>query len=147
MVGLVCLGSGALLNAAVSPYQGKGNDEQSLLRSMLDTLTCGDVLVGDAFYATYFLLCTLRERAIDAVFEQHGSRRRTTDFRRGLRLGERDHLIVFQKPVLKPGWMTQVAYEQAPCELTVRELCTGGKTLVTTLLCPKQTSKADLKLL
>ena len=147
MVGLVCLGSGALLNAAVSPYQGKGNDEQSLLRSMLDTLTCGDVLVGDAFYATYFLLCTLRERAIDAVFEQHGSRRRTTDFRRGLRLGERDHLIVFQKPVLKPGWMTQVAYEQAPCELTVRELRTGGKTLVTTLLCPKQTSKADLKLL
>ena len=34
MVGLVCLGSGALLHAAVSPYQGKGNDEQSLRRSI-----------------------------------------------------------------------------------------------------------------
>ena len=147
MVGIVCLGSGGLLNAAVSPYQGKGSDEQSLLRSMLDTLACGDVLVGDAFYATYFLLCALRERGIDAVFEQHGSRGRTTDFRRGQRLGPRDHLIVFQKPVIKPGWMSDAAYAQAPETLTVRELRTGGKTLITTLLCPKQTSKADLKLL
>lgn len=145
MVGLVCLGSGALLDAAISPYQGKGSDEQSLLRSMLDTLACGDVLVGDAFYATYFLLCTLRERGIDAVFEQHGSRQRMTDFRRGQRLGQRDHLIVFPKPVVKPAWMSEAAYEQAPGSLTVRELRTGGKTLVTTLLCPQQTSKADLK--
>ena len=145
IVGLVCLGSGALLNAAISPYQGKGHDEQSLLRAMLDTLADGDVLVGDAFYATYFLLCTLCARNIDAVFEQHGSRNRMTDFRRGQRLGERDHLIVFQKPAIKPGWMSVEAYEQAPATLTVRELRTGGKTLVTTFLCPKQTSKTALK--
>ena len=145
IVGIVCLGSGALLNAAISPYQGKGNDEQSLLRSMLGTLADGDVLVGDAFYATYFLLCALGARNIDAVFEQHGSRSRMTDFRRGRRLGQRDHLIVFQKPVVKPGWMSEDAYEQAPETLTVRELRAGGKTLVTTLLCSKQTSKADLR--
>lgn len=147
MVGIVCLGSGAVLNAAVGQYQGKGGDEQSLLRSILDTLQGGDLLVGDAFYATYFLLCTLRERGIDAVFEQHGSRQRTTDFRRGQRLGTRDHLIVLQKPVIRPGWMSQADYQQAPDALTVRELRTGGKTLVTTLLSPKQTSKSDLKLL
>jgi hypothetical protein len=29
-------------------------------------------LVRDAFYATYFLLCTLCEQGIDAVFEQYG---------------------------------------------------------------------------
>jgi hypothetical protein len=112
---------------------------------MLDTLEQNSVLVGDAFYATYFLLCALRERGIDAVFEQHGSRQRTTDFRRGQRLGQRDHLIVLQKPVLQPGWMSDAVYEQAPASLTVRELRTGGKTLVTTLLCAKQTSKDDLK--
>jgi Transposase DDE domain len=145
MVGLVCLGSGALLNAATGHYRGKGGDEQSLLRSILDTLERGDLLLGDAFYATYFLLCTLRERGIDAVFEQHGSRQRTTDFRRGQRLGARDHLIVLPKPVIKPDWMSQADYEQAPQSLTVRELRTGGKTLVTTLLCPKHTSKAALK--
>ena len=147
MVGIMCLGSGALLNAAVSPYHGKGNDEQSLLRSMLDTLARGDMLVGDAFYATYFLLCALFERGIDAVFEQHGSRQRTTDFRRGKRLGPRDHLLVMDKPAIKPAWMSEQAYAQAPDTLTVREVRTGGKTLVTTLLCPKQTSKADLKAL
>lgn len=100
---------------------------------------------GDAFYATYFLLCTLRDRGVDAVFEQHGSRQRTTDFRRGQRLGQRDHLIVLQKPAIKPDWMHQADYEQAPESMTVRELRSAGKTLVTTLLCPKQTDKAALK--
>lgn len=147
MVGVMCLGSGALLNAAIGRYQGKGGDEQSLLRSILDTLQHGDLLLGDAFYATYFLLCTLRERGIDAVFEQHGARRRSTDFRCGQRLGARDHLIVVSKPAIKPDWMSAVEYAQAPPTLTVRELRAGGKTLVTTLLCPKHTDKAALKAL
>jgi hypothetical protein len=145
MVGILCLGSGALLNAGIGRYHGKGGDEQSLLRSILETLECGDLLLGDAFYATYFLLCTLRERGIDAVFEQHGSRQRTTDFRLGQRLGARDHLIVLHKPLIKPQWMVQSDYDQAPQSVTVRELRAGGKTLVTTLLCPKQTDKADVK--
>ncbi len=146
-VGIVCLGSGALLNAALGRYQGKGGDEQTLLRRILDTLNRGDVLVGDAFFGTYFLLSTLAERGIDAVFEQHGSRARVTDFRRGKRLGERDHLIVLDKPVIKPDWMNQADYEGAPATLTVRELRTGGKTLLTTFLDAKQTSKADLRAL
>jgi hypothetical protein len=59
---------------------------------------------------------------------------RTTDFRRGQRLGQRDHLIVLQKPAIKPDWMPQADYEQAPESVTVRELRSGCKTLVTTLL-------------
>src|SRR3989338_5106020 len=54
LVGLLCLGSGAVLNAAIGAYRGKGGDEQTLLRSILDTLERADVLVGDAYYATYF---------------------------------------------------------------------------------------------
>jgi len=132
---------------AIGRYRGKGGDEQTLLRSMLDTLDCGDVLLGDAYYATYFLLCSLRERGIDAVFEQQGARQRSTDFRRGERLGPRDHLIVLAKPKIKPDWMTQADYAQAPDTLAVRELRAGGKTLVTTLLCPKQTPRSALKAL
>jgi hypothetical protein len=147
LVGMMCLGSGAVLDAAIGPFRGKGGDERSLLRSMLDTLQRGDLLLGDAYFATYFLLCALVARGIDAVFEQNGSRQLTTDFRRGQRLGARDHLIVLQKPVLKPDWMSQADYEQAPETLTVRELRTGGKILVTTLLDPKRTSKPDLTLL
>ena len=147
MAGIICLGSGVLLDAAIGRYRGKGGDEQSLLRSMLDTLKRGDILLGDAFYATYFMLCDLRQRGVDAVFEQYGARKRSTDFRCGERLGQRDHLIEISKPKLKPDWMTQANYDQAPDILKVRELQTGGKILVTTLLCAKKVPKAALKLL
>jgi len=147
LLGLVCLGSGAVLNAAMGPYRGKGGDEQCLLRSVLDTLESGDLLLGDAYFATYFLLCTLRERGIDGVFEQQGARRRSTDFRRGRRLGVRDHLIELSKPKIRPSWMSAEDYDSAPERLTVRELYTGGKILVTTLLCPQHTPEAELKAL
>ena len=147
MVGITCLGSGVLLNAAIGRYRGKGGDEQSLLRSILSTLKRGDILLGDAYYATYFMLCDLRQRGVDAVFEQYGARKLSTDFRRGERLGQRDHLIEISKPKLKPGWMAQADYDQAPDILKVRELLTGGKILVTTLLCAKKTPKSALKLL
>lgn len=41
--------------------------------------------------------------------------------------------------------MSQDYYDNAPETLTVRELKTGGKTLVTTLSCPQQVPKAALK--
>lgn len=144
LVGIMCLGSGAILNAAVGCYRGKGGDEQTLLRSMLATLKTGDVLLGDAFYATYFLLCELQRRGVDGVFEQHGARKRSTDFRQGKPLGSRDHLIDIAKPKLKPDWMSREQYDQAPASLTVRELYCNGKVLVTTLLNARQTPKAEL---
>ena len=147
VVALLCLGSGALLNAATGPCAGKGSDEQSLLRSMLDTLERDDILLGDAFYATYFLLCELTRRGVDGLFEQQGARRRSTDFRKGEKLGARDHLIVLTKPKRKPDWMSQDEYDQAPATLKVREFQAGGKIMVTTFLCPKDAPKSVLKAL
>ena len=145
LVGLICLGSGALLDMGMSAVKGKGNDEQTLLRSTLDKLHSGDILLGDAFYATYFLFCSLREKGIDAVFEQHGSRRLTVDFRKGKRFGPKDHIIEITKPKKQPFWMSDAEYAQAPNTVQVRECRAGGKILVTTLLCNKQTSKDELK--
>lgn len=145
LVGIVCLSCGALLDAATAAHKGKGGDEQALLRSMLDTLERGDVLLGDAYYATYFLLCALQQNGIDGVFEQQGARRRCTDFRRGCRLGQRDHVIELDKPKVKPDWMSQMDYDQAPASLSVRECAVDGKVLVTTLLDTKQTPKNELK--
>jgi len=147
LVALLCLGSGALLDAATGPCEGKGSDEQALLRTLLDTLQADDILLGDAYYATYFLLCELVRRGIDGVFEQYGARKRSTDFSRGEILGARDHLVVLPKPKKKPEWMSQVDYDQAPETLKVRELYAGGKILVTTFLCPKETPKAVIKAL
>jgi hypothetical protein len=147
VVALLCLGSGALLDAAVGPCQGKGGDEQSLLREMLDSLEGGDILLGDAFYPTYFLLWELIRGGVDGLFEQHGARQRSTDFSQGEPLGARDHLIVLTKPKKKPDWMSPYEYEQAPDTLTVREFHAGGKVMVTTFLCPKEAPKAILKAL
>jgi hypothetical protein len=43
---------------------------QTLLRGLLDALEADDILLGDAFYATYCLLCELVQRGVDGVFEQ-----------------------------------------------------------------------------
>lgn len=145
LVGIICLASGAVLDAALGRFRGKGGDEQTLLRTMLDTLNRGDVVLGDAYYATYFLLCELQRRGIDGVFEQYGARRRSTDFQLGQSLGSEDHLVALKKPRQRPSWMSQTYYDDVPETLTVRELKTGGKILVTTLSCPQQVPKAALK--
>lgn len=145
IVGIVCLGSGSIVNAAIGAFKGKGADEQTLLRSMLDSFKTGDIVVGDAYYGSYFLLSELMARGVDAVFEQSGGRRRTTDFRRGQKLGRTDHLITYPKPIRKPAWMSEEYYQAAPNELTIRELKVGGKILVTTLLSPSEANKQSLK--
>lgn len=147
LVGIICLSSGCVLNAAMGPYKGKGADEQTLLRGLLDTFKTGDMVVGDSYYCTYFLLASLLERGVDVLFEQYGARKRTTDFRRGKKLGGRDHLIQWSKPKKKPDWMTQAEYEATSEKLTVRELAVGGKILVTTLLSAQTTPKQALKAL
>lgn len=145
IVGVTCLSSGAVLDAAMGDYKGKGSGEQALLRTLLDIFESGDVMLGDAFYGTYFLLAELQLRGVDALFEQHGARKRSTDFRLGKKLGSRDHLITLTKPKIRPQWMTPEQYESAPDTLTIRELEIGGKTLVTTMICPNTTPKSALK--
>ena len=147
LVGVICLSSGAVLNASIGRYKGKGSDEQSLLRNIMSTFNTGDLVLGDAFYGTYFLLASLRERGIDAVFEQMGARKRVTDFRKGKQLGTKDHLIELVKPKKKPDWMLQEHYDSAPDTLIIRELKIAGKVLITTLLSPKDASKPELKTL
>ena len=44
------------MDAASGPCKGKGSDEQTLFRGLLDALKPGDVLLGDAYFPTYFLL-------------------------------------------------------------------------------------------
>jgi hypothetical protein len=147
VVGLFCLGSATLLDAALGACAGKGGDEQALLRECLDSLESGDILLGDAYYATYFLLAELVRTGVDGVFEQYGARRRSTDFSKGESLGARDHRVELEKPKQRPEWMSPQEYEQAPATLKVRELAAGGKILVTTFLDPKDVPKKALNAL
>jgi hypothetical protein len=56
LLAVSCLHTGVILNAAVAIFKGRGSDEQSLLRQVLDTFQTGSIVVGDAFFSTYFLL-------------------------------------------------------------------------------------------
>lgn len=145
IVGITCLSSGALLNAAIGRFNGKGGDEQTLLRTIQDTFQTGDVILADAFFATYFFIAAMQAKGVDILMEQQGSRRRSTDFRRGKNLGQRDHLIVIDKPKIRPSWMSEAQYQAAPSAITVREFKAGGKIMITTLASPKSYPKEALK--
>ena len=147
LVGITCLSSGALLNAAVGRFNGKGGDEQTLLRTIADTLKSGDVVIGDAFFPSYFFLAAMQEKGVDVLMEQMGARKRSTDFRRGKKLGERDHVITLHRPKKKPHWMSEETYQGAPACLVIREFKAGGKIMVTTMQCAKTYPKEALKVL
>ena len=147
VVGVTSLSTGALLNAAIGQFNGKGSSEQTLLRQLVDTFKQGDIVMGDAFFPTWFFISDMQSRGIDIVMEQLGARKKATDFRKGERLGPRDHLISLSKPKCKPDWMSQQDYDAAPECLTIREFKAGGKTMVTTMMCPKAAPKSKLKTL
>jgi len=89
----------------------------------------------------------MQAKGIDILMEQHGSRKRSTDFRRGQRLGTRDHVMVIDKPSIRPGWMSEAEYDAAPATLTLREFKASGKIMVTTLHNPIAAPKTALKAL
>lgn len=141
LVGVISLATGALLDYAIGPYQGKETGEHALLRMILDCFSSGDIMLGDRYYCTYFLIAMLQSMGVDAIFQQHASRK--SDFRRGQRLGIKDHLPTWTKPS-RPDWMDEQTYLAMPQTLTVREIKSGGKVIVTTILDPKQATRKEI---
>ena len=142
LVMVFCLATGAALDAAIGPHQGKGSGELGLVRQVLGSLHPGDVMLADALYCNYFLIATLMAAGVDVVFEQNGSR--TTDFRRGQSLGTRDHIVRWPKPASRPQWMTPEQYASAPDEIVLRECKVAHQVLVTTMLDHRRVSKDEL---
>ena len=145
LVVVMCLATGAALDAAIGPHQGKGSGELSLVRSLLGNFSTGDVMLADALYCNYFLIASLMAAGVDVLMAQNGTR--TTDFRRGKSLGTRDHIVSWPKPATRPEWMTPEQYAQAPEEIVLREVKVGHRVLVTTLVNHRGVSKSDLSAL
>ncbi|HDO33693.1 MAG TPA: IS4 family transposase, partial [Chromatiales bacterium] len=131
----------AVLDAGIGPYQGKGTGEHGLFRGLKACFVAGDVMLADSYYCSYFLIADLLRRGVDVLFEQHGAR--STDFRRGERLGVRDHLVQWPKSA-RPAWMSAEEYRGYPDEIKVREVKVGKKVLVSTFLSPRKMPKAEL---
>jgi hypothetical protein len=142
LVVLICLGSGAVLYAAMGPYKGKETGEHALFRQLLGTLEPGDVVLADRYYGSYWLIALLLAMGVDVVFGQNGARK--TDFRKGTRLGARDHIVEWTKPRVCPDWMEKEQYENFPETISIRETKVAGKVFVTTLLSSGDTPKSEL---
>jgi hypothetical protein len=102
------LAVGTVLEAAMGPYQGKETSELALLREIIDR-----------FFCSYWVIAVFLARGVDVLVRLH--QRRTADFRRGRRLGRKDHLVTWPKPQQVPDWMSRAEYDAMPAELTVRE--------------------------
>jgi hypothetical protein len=119
MVAIISLATGVVRDLAMGPYKGKETGETALFRTLLEGLASGEIVLGDRYFASFFMLAALVQRDVDGLFRMH--HRRKFDFRRGRRLGVEDHIVTWTKPA-RPGWMTEELYAQMPDELKVREL-------------------------
>jgi putative transposase len=119
MLFLFSLATAMVKDMAMGPYQGKKTGETALLRELFGCLGRGDIILGDRYFCSYFMIAMLKELGVDAVFRLH--QRRKYDFRRGQRLGDGDHLVEWFKPA-RPKWMDEETYEQLPDSLRIREV-------------------------
>ena len=147
---LLSLSTAAVLDVAVGPYSGKETGETALLRSRLDSFSPGDLAVFDRYFCSFFLLAMLLGRGVQSCTRMH--QKRHVDFRRGRRLGPRDHLVVWTRPQ-RPQWMDQATYDAIPETMKLRELRfhvsqpgrrTTEITIVTTLTDATVYTKEDL---
>jgi DDE family transposase len=141
LVAIVSLSCGAVLEWAVAACEGRKTGETALLWDLARRLKRGDVLIADRCYAGYFMIAWLVILGVDVVLRQHQCR--STDFRRGTRLGRADHLVSWVRPQ-RPAWMDEATFEAMPETLSVREARAGTWILVSTLRDARQVSKPEL---
>lgn len=141
LVAIISLSCAAVLEWEAGPCEGKRTGETALLWRLAHCLRPGDVVIADRYFSGYFLLAWLIRQGIDVVVRQHQLRH--TDFRRGRRLGTKDHVVAWARPQ-RPAWMDEATYASMPETLALREARIGGLTLVTTLIEAGQVSKKDL---
>src|SRR3990172_3353432 len=60
IVAVICLSTGAVMDAAMGPFSGKGNSELGLLRSLGAAFSAGDVMLADALYCNSFLTAPIQ---------------------------------------------------------------------------------------
>jgi Transposase DDE domain len=148
---IISLSCGAILDLGICRYAGKGQGEVSLLRQLWDILRPGEVLLTDCLMSNWTTIVMLKQRGVETVSRLNKAVR-SADFRKGIRLGKDDHLVRWFKPTSIRS-VDRWTYRSLPALITIREARIrvqqpGFRTrfiiVVTTLLDPEQTTKADL---
>jgi putative transposase len=150
LVAIFSLDNGAVLDAAVGPFQGKKTGEVSLFRTIDHAVKRGDVLVADRLYATFWDVARARQRGIDLVMRLHAGRAAVRF--RGRGHSKANRRVWWHKPQ-RPSWMSEEEYATYPKKFRLRAVRVdvrqrGFRTrqlvLITTLLDATLTSLAEL---
>lgn len=118
-VAVFCLFSGAMIELATGPYQGKKNGELSLFRKLMNCFQRGDILLADELFCNYCDIARLLDRGVDVVMRLRSSRR--VDYRTGKKNGRRDHQVTWVRPEHCPAWLTADEFAKLPKSLILRE--------------------------
>jgi hypothetical protein len=151
IVVLIALATGGVLDAAIGGGRGKLTGEHALLRRLHGRLRRGDILLADSYFSSFDEVMLLRQMGVDVVMRQTGNR--STDFRRGRRLGREDHLVEWHRSRNRPGWMSPAEFAALPRTMEMRELRvrveqpgfrTRSLVVVTSLLDPAAFRRGEL---
>ena len=132
LVGLVSLATGACVDYAIGPFQGKKTVETSLFSNLIQSLCKQDLLLADRYYTSYANIALLTRQGTALVFRQQSTVK--SDFSLGQHLGAKDHIIRVKKPKKKTVWISETAWAEISNELFIREFSVKGTVYVTTLM-------------
>lgn len=144
------LAVGTVVEAAFSPYKGKGTGETGMLRTLANAFGRGDILLGDRYFSGYWDVAFWLARGVHLVSVISVSRK--VDFRKGRRLGRHDHVVEWRKTA-RPDWIDKETAKGVPVAISIRELRITVRrrgfrvkhlVVVTTLINAELYSSADI---
>ena len=141
IVVVTSLVTGLVCDYSIAAYKGKGTGEFALLRNIFSCIEKDDILLGDRYFPSFFVMSDLITAEADGIFRGHHQRH--YDFRTGDRLGKKEHVLWWNKPT-RPEWMDKKIYDSYPKKIQIREFKVNGNVYVTTLLDPKKYPKKEL---
>lgn len=115
LVGCFCLASGALLHWAEGTLR---IHESRLFRTLFDFFRAGDIILADRGLCSYSDIAILLRAGIDTVMRLHQAR--PHDLRKGKRLGPKDRLVIWQKPIQRPRGCKPSDWRRIPDALSLR---------------------------
>lgn len=148
---LACFGlaSGALVDAELGKYIGKGQSEVTLFRNMLPRIRKNSLLLLDRFFTSFFLQCEMKEHEIDYVI------RARDQFALKVLGNKRDMIVALKRPEQR-AYQYGGDYHSYPEKLSVRMIKSTVRRkgfrsatlfLMTSLLDEKKHPKKDIEFL
>jgi len=116
-VALICLATGALLDAALGTCTAH---DLALFYYVRSRFCPGDVFLGDRGFASYAEMALFRARGVDSVLRLHQNRQ--ADFKRGKVIGVDDHVVAWPRPRQAPKGLRAEDFALLPETLQVREI-------------------------